>query len=47
MTRERQALTMYRDDLSGKTDTVTFPDSEQVRYTYYPGSDLMAKIGQK
>ncbi len=38
---------MYRDDLSGKTDTVTFPDSEQVRYTYYPGSDLIETVRQK
>ncbi len=36
--------TSYTYDLSGKTDTVTFPDSEQVRYTYYPGSDLIETV---
>ena len=35
----------YQYDLSGKTETITFPDNEQIRYTCYPGSDLIEKIG--
>ena len=36
--------TSYTYDLSGKTKIVTFPDSEQIHYTYYPGSDLIETV---